>query len=87
MPAQEAVGFGDMDPGQQVRVGRRVRAAARRGAGDPLVDRPDSRDRVAGVVGPAEGGDGQEVAGPLQPPPRVAAVSRVPGHRGHGQRM
>src|SRR5262249_386400 len=65
----------------------RVRPAVRRGPGDFLVDRADSRDRFAGIAGSAEGGDAQEVAGPLQPAPRVTAVPRMPGHRGHGQRM
>lgn len=39
------------------------------------------------VRGPAEGGDRQEVAGPLEPSPRVTLVPRVARHGGHRQRM
>ena len=85
--AQEAVGLGDVHPGQQARVGRRVRPPVRRDPGDLLVHRPDPRDRLLSVAGLAERGDGGEVAGALQAPPRVAAVPRMPGHRGHRQRM
>src|ERR1039457_5465916 len=87
MSAQEAVRLGDVHPGQQVRVRSRVRPSVRGGAGYVPVDSLDSRDRLLGVGGLAERRDREEVAGPLQPPPGVAAVIRVLGHRGHGQRM
>jgi hypothetical protein len=84
---QEAVGLRDVHPGQQPRVRCRVRPPAGPGPGDRLVHRPDPRDRLLGVAGLAERGDREEAAGPLQAPPRVAAVPRMPGHRGHGQRV
>src|SRR5262249_36988533 len=43
--------------------------------------------RLLRIAGPAERGDGEEVAGPLQPPPRIAPVTGMPRHRGHGQRV
>ena len=85
--AQEAVRLGDVHPGQQVRVGRRVRAAVRRDAGHPAVDVLDPIDRFLRVAGPAERGHGQEVAGPLQPPPGITLVPGMGRHRGHGQRV
>jgi hypothetical protein len=87
MSAKKAVGLGDVHPGQQPRVGCRVRSPVRRGPCDLLVHRPDPCDRLPRVPGLAERSDGKEVAGALQTPPRVAAVTRMPGHRGHGQRM
>ena len=85
--AQEAVGLGDVHPGQQARVGCRVRPPVRRDPADLPVHRPDPRDRLLRVAGLAECGDGEEVAGALQAPPRVAAVPRMPGHRSHRQRV
>ena len=85
--AQEAVRLGDVHPGQQVRIRRRVGPAVRRRPADPAVDRPDPLGRRLGVAGPAERGDGEEVAGALQPSPRVAAVAGMRVHARHGQRM
>ncbi len=85
MGAQEAVGLRDVHPGQQVRVRGRVRAPVGRGPVNPLVDCLDPIDRFLRVADPAERRDGQEVTGPLQPPPRVTAEPRVPGHRRHSQ--
>jgi hypothetical protein len=85
--AQEAVRLGDVHPGQQVRVRGGVRPPVGRDPGDALVDRPDPRDRLPRVVGPAERRSGEKVTGPLQPAPRVAAVIRVLRHGGHGQRV
>ena len=85
--AQEAVRLRDMHPGQQVRIRGRIGTAVRGGPGDPAMDGPDPLGRRLRVAGPAERGDGEEVAGPLQPSPRVAAVARMRVHARHGQRV
>ncbi len=85
--AQEAVRLRDMHPGQQVRIRGGIGTAVRRRPADPTVDRPDPLGRRLGVAGPAERGDGEEVAGALQPSPRVAAVAGMRVHARHGQRV
>ena len=84
---QEAVRLGDMDPGQQLRVRGGVGTAVRGGPGDAAMDGPDPLGRRLRVAGPAERGDGEEIAGSLQPSPRVAAVAGMRVHARHGQRV
>ncbi len=85
--AQEAVRFGDVHPGQELRIRGGVGPAVRGGPGDPAVDGLDPLGRRLRVAGPAERGHGKEVAGPLQPSPRVALEARMRRHAGHGQRV
>jgi len=56
-------------------------------AAHPVVHRADARDRLGGIIDTAERGYRDEVAGALQPTPRIAAVAGVSGDPGHGERM
>jgi len=74
---QEGVDLGNVHPCQQVRVGRRVRAAVGRSTGDVLVDGPDLSDSRAGIGWPAERRGRNEVARPPHASPRIALVRGV----------
>ena len=87
MGAQEAVDLGDVDPAQQVWVVGAVRAAVGGGAVDGAMNGADAGDGAFGDVDRPEGGGGEELAGPLQAAPRIAAVAGVPGDAGHRQRV
>ena len=54
---------------------------------DPLVDHAHRSTVASASRACAERGDGQEVAGALQPSPRVAPVAGVVGDAGHRQRV
>ena len=80
--AQEAVGLGDMHPGQQRRVVGAIGRAVGQRARDPVVDRPHPRDRRVGLRGAAIGGDRDELRGAPQPPGRVLLpIAMVPHAR------
>src|SRR5690606_12377869 len=83
--AQERVDLREVHPAQQPRVVGAVRAPVGGGAAHGGVHRPDPVDRPLGAVGGAVGGDGEEGAGALEPPPGVAAESGVSGDGGHGE--
>ena len=84
---QKAVDLGDVDPAEQVWVVRCVGPAVRGAAAYPLVHGTDVGHGRGGVVGGAESGHCQEVAGALEPTPGVAAVAGVARDPGHGERV
>ena len=57
------------------------------GATDGPVDGTDAGDAALGDVDRAERRRREEMAGPLQSAPRIAAVARVRGDTGHRQRV
>ena len=68
---EEAVGLGDVDPAQEVRVGGAVGPTAVVATPHPLVDRADPGDGGLGVLDRAERRRREEVGRPLEAPPRV----------------
>ena len=85
--SQEAVDLGDVDPAQQVRIARPDRPGRQGRCPARCRGRPDTGDGAFGDVDRAERGGGEELARPLEPAPRVAAVAGVPGDTGHRQRV
>jgi len=87
MGLQEAVGFGDVNPLQQVRVAGGVVASIRCLAPNTLMDAPNSRDDGLGVLDRAERRRRKEGAGALKPTPGIALVARMSSDPSHGQRV
>lgn len=82
---QKTVDFCNMDPPQEVRVVRRVRASVRGRTGDSIVYRSYASHGFFGCTRRAEGGGREEVGGALQTTPRVVAVVGVGGDTRHGE--
>ena len=85
--SQEAVEFGDVHPLEQMWIVRRVRLATLRGTHDVPVDSMDPVDCSLGLRRRSETGGRQEIGGPLETPPGIAAVVGVLCDTGHRQRV
>ena len=76
-----------VDPRDEVWIGGAVGTTVGSGADDAPMHALDHRERLVGLLGGAEGRDGDELAGAHEPVHRTSAVLGVIGHAGHGERM
>jgi hypothetical protein len=84
---EEAVDLGEVDPAEEVRIVRRVRASVIGNALDPLVHPAHDGHGPLGLLRRPERGGGEEVGRALEPPPRIGPVVAELGDTGHGQRV